>query len=115
MDEWAGPLDLASNRAAIERVAVALGLANIIFLIRRSLLNYPFGIAMVTLYAWIFAQEKLYSDALLQGGVPQGYEVIASGAGSGKGRSSASMRARPSSRGGARRACQASSSASLTW
>jgi nicotinamide mononucleotide transporter len=67
MDEWAGPLDLASNRAAIERVAVALGLANIIFLIRRSLLNYPFGIAMVTLYAWIFAQEKLYSDALLQG------------------------------------------------
>jgi nicotinamide mononucleotide transporter len=66
MDDWIGQFDFAANRALVERIAVALGLANIIFLIRRSLINYPFGIAMVTLYAWIFAQEKLYSDALLQ-------------------------------------------------
>jgi len=56
-----------SAAAALEYLAVALGLANILLLIRRSLLNYPFGIAMVTLYAVIFYREKLYSDALLQG------------------------------------------------
>jgi nicotinamide mononucleotide transporter len=66
MDDWTGHFDFAANRAVIERIAVALGLANILFLIRRSLLNYPFGIAMVSLYAWIFFEEKLYSDALLQ-------------------------------------------------
>lgn len=28
--------------------------------------NYPFGIVMVMLYAWIFFHAKLYSDTLLQ-------------------------------------------------
>ena len=50
----------------IEIIAVLLGLANITLLIRRSIWNYPFGIVMVTLYAWIFFEAKLYSDALLQ-------------------------------------------------
>lgn len=50
----------------LEYLAALLGLINIIFLVRRSLLNYPFGIAMVALYFFIFAEEKLYSDALLQ-------------------------------------------------
>ena len=50
----------------LELVAVALGLANIVLLVRRSIWNYPFGLAMVTLYAAIFAQAKLYSDAILQ-------------------------------------------------
>lgn len=50
----------------IEMLAVALGVANITLLVRRSIWNYPFGIAMVTLYAWIFFGAKLYSDALLQ-------------------------------------------------
>ena len=51
---------------ALEAVAVLLGIANIILLIRRSIWNYPFGILMVLLYADIFYQAKLYSDALLQ-------------------------------------------------
>ncbi len=50
----------------IEIAAVLLGLANVTLLVRRSIWNYPFGIAMVTLYAWIFFGAKLYSDALLQ-------------------------------------------------
>lgn len=50
----------------IEAVAVALGLANITLIIRRSIWNYPFGIVMVVLYAHIFWMAKLYSDAALQ-------------------------------------------------
>ncbi len=50
----------------LENLAVLLGLLNIILVVRRSLWNYPFGIAMVSLYFFIFAAEKLYSDALLQ-------------------------------------------------
>lgn len=53
----------------LEVVAAALGLANILLVVRRSVWNYPFGLAMVSLYAWIFAQPdvRLYSDVLLQG------------------------------------------------
>lgn len=50
----------------IEWVAAALGLVNVALVARRSLWNYPFGIAMVTLYCFIFFEAKLYSDALLQ-------------------------------------------------
>ncbi|MFC2951394.1 nicotinamide riboside transporter PnuC [Marinicaulis aureus] len=50
----------------VEIIAFFLGIANITLLVRRSIWNYPFGIAMVTLYAWIFYGAKLYSDALLQ-------------------------------------------------
>jgi nicotinamide mononucleotide transporter len=50
----------------LEIIAVVLGLANIGLLVRRSLWNYPFGIAMVSLYGFIFFEQKLYSDALLQ-------------------------------------------------
>jgi nicotinamide mononucleotide transporter len=50
----------------IETIAVALGLINITLIIRRSIWNYPFGIAMVLLYAHIFWTAKLYSDAGLQ-------------------------------------------------
>lgn len=50
----------------IETVAVLLGLINIVLVVRRSLWNYPFGLAMVTLYAFLFFDEKLYSDTLLQ-------------------------------------------------
>jgi nicotinamide mononucleotide transporter len=53
----------------IELVAAGLGLINIVLVVRRSVWNFPFGMAMVSLYAWIFAQPsvRLYSDALLQG------------------------------------------------
>jgi nicotinamide mononucleotide transporter len=51
---------------SIEAIAVALGLANIVLIIRRSVWNYPFGLVMVILYAHIFWTAKLYSDAGLQ-------------------------------------------------
>ena len=51
---------------SIEIAAVLLGLVNIALLIRRSVWNYPFGLAMVTLYAIIFFEAKLYADAGLQ-------------------------------------------------
>lgn len=52
--------------SAIEAVAALLGLVNVWLVVRRSVWNYPFGLIMVTLYARIFFDAKLYSDALLQ-------------------------------------------------
>jgi nicotinamide mononucleotide transporter len=51
---------------AIEYVAAAFGLANIILLVQRSIWNYPAALVMVSLYAFIFAGQKLYSDMALQ-------------------------------------------------
>ena len=50
----------------IEIAGAVLGVINIILLIRRSIWNYPFGIAMVILYGIVFFQARLYSDATLQ-------------------------------------------------
>jgi nicotinamide mononucleotide transporter len=50
----------------IEIVATVLGVANIVLIIRRSIWNFPVALAMVSLYAVIFAEAKLYSDAGLQ-------------------------------------------------
>lgn len=52
--------------SAIELIAALLGLINVTLVVRRSVWNYPFGIAMVALYAVVFFRAKLYSDALLQ-------------------------------------------------
>lgn len=49
-----------------EILAVALGLTNIVLLVRRSIWNFPFGIAMVLLYATIFFDKRLYAEAGLQ-------------------------------------------------
>jgi len=51
---------------ALEWVAAALGLVNVALVVRRSVWNYPFGLAMVSLYLFVFFEAKLYSDALLQ-------------------------------------------------
>lgn len=51
---------------SLELVAVALGFANIALLVRRSIWNYPFGIATVALYLEIFREARLYSDMGLQ-------------------------------------------------
>jgi nicotinamide mononucleotide transporter len=51
----------------IETSAFLLGVVNVTLVVRRSIWNYPFALAMVALYAWIFWGEKLYSDTLLQG------------------------------------------------
>lgn len=50
----------------IEWIAVVFGLLNVTLIIRRSIWNYPFGFAVVTLYFFIFWEYRLYSDALLQ-------------------------------------------------
>lgn len=50
----------------IETVAALLGLANVALVVRRSMWNYPFGLAMVALYGFVFFEARLYSDALLQ-------------------------------------------------
>ncbi len=51
---------------ALESIAVLLGIANILLIIRRSVWNFPVAIAMVALYFVIFREAKLYSDAGLQ-------------------------------------------------
>ena len=50
----------------VEWAAAALGLVNVGLVVRRSVWNYPFGIAMVSLYFFVFFEARLYSDALLQ-------------------------------------------------
>lgn len=52
--------------STLEIIAVALGLANIALLVRRSIWNYPFGLAMVALYFVIFREARLYGEAALQ-------------------------------------------------
>jgi nicotinamide mononucleotide transporter len=51
---------------AIELIAAALGLACVWLTARQHIACWPTGLAMVVLYAYIFYQAKLYSDALLQ-------------------------------------------------
>lgn len=50
----------------LEWIATLLGVCNIVLLIRRSIWNYAFGMAMVALYFVIFREAKLYSDMVLQ-------------------------------------------------
>lgn len=49
-----------------EYVAAGLGLLNVGLLVMRSVWNYPFGLAMVALYFFVFLDQRLYSDMLLQ-------------------------------------------------
>jgi nicotinamide mononucleotide transporter len=50
----------------LEIIAVVLGLANVGLLVRRSIWNYPFGMAMVALYFVIFREARLYGESWLQ-------------------------------------------------
>ncbi|MEY2943823.1 MAG: hypothetical protein RLY97_1837, partial [Pseudomonadota bacterium] len=50
----------------LEWVAAGLGIINIALLIWRSVLNYPFGMAMVLLYVFVFYEERLYAESGLQ-------------------------------------------------
>ena len=52
--------------STVEIIAALLGVANILLVIRRSIWNYPFALAMVALYFLVFWDAKLYSDAVLQ-------------------------------------------------
>jgi nicotinamide mononucleotide transporter len=49
-----------------EIIAALISLITIILVVRRSVWNYPFGLAGVLLYLPVFYSAKLYSDALLQ-------------------------------------------------
>jgi nicotinamide mononucleotide transporter len=55
-----------AGMSAVEIIAAILGVANIALLVRRSIWNYPFGIASVAFYVIVFRDSLLYSDALLQ-------------------------------------------------
>ena len=50
----------------VEAVADLLGVANIILLTRRSIWNFPVGIAMVSMLGFVFFRAHLYSDTLTQ-------------------------------------------------
>lgn len=50
----------------LEWIATASGIICVLLLIQRSLWNYPFAILSVGLFAIVFRDAKLYSDALLQ-------------------------------------------------
>ena len=52
---------------SLETIAFVLGIINVTLVVRRSVWNFPFGMAMVSLYAIVFWRERLYSDTLLQG------------------------------------------------
>lgn len=52
--------------ATTELIAAGLGLVNVWLVVRRSVWNYPFGLAMVTLYGFVFYDARLYSDTVLQ-------------------------------------------------
>ena len=50
----------------LEIAAAMFGLVNVALVVRRSVWNYPFGLVMVSLYALLFFEQRLYSDMLLQ-------------------------------------------------
>lgn len=50
----------------LEWIAALLGAVNIALLVFRSMWNFPFGMAMVALYALIFWESRLYAEAGLQ-------------------------------------------------
>lgn len=50
----------------LEWIATAAGIVCVVLVVRRSLWNYPFAIVSVSLFAIVFRDARLYSDALLQ-------------------------------------------------
>lgn len=50
----------------LEWIATLAGIICVLLVVRRSLWNYPFATVSVALFAIVFRDAKLYSDALLQ-------------------------------------------------
>jgi nicotinamide mononucleotide transporter len=55
------------NAEALEWIAAIISVAAVWLAARRHLLGWPIGLISVALYASVFIDAKLYSDALLQG------------------------------------------------
>lgn len=51
----------------IELVAAIISAVAVWLTVKRKPLCWPIGLASVVIYAWVFIDAKLYSDALLQG------------------------------------------------
>ncbi|PCI59850.1 MAG: aminotransferase [Gammaproteobacteria bacterium] len=51
--------------SVIEVIASISGFICVYLLIKRNIWNFFFGLIQVTLYVWVFYQNKLYSDTLL--------------------------------------------------
>lgn len=49
-----------------EVLGTVLGILGVWLMIRQNVWGWPVGIVQVSLYAWVFYETKLYSDALLQ-------------------------------------------------
>src|SRR5215212_130272 len=49
-----------------EIIGTLLGLVGVVLMIRQNIWGWPIGLVQVAVYAWVFYDAKLYSDALLQ-------------------------------------------------
>ena len=56
----------AQTLAILEWVAAGLGVINVALLIFRTVWNFPFGIASVAMYIFVFWEKLLYAEAALQ-------------------------------------------------
>ncbi len=56
----------AETLVTLEWVAAGIGLVNIALLIFRTAWNFPFGIASVAIYIFIFWEKRLYAESGLQ-------------------------------------------------
>jgi nicotinamide mononucleotide transporter len=61
---WLDPL--LREMTGAQAVAAVLILINVWLVVRRNIWNYAFGIVGVAIYGWVFFDQRLYSDALLQ-------------------------------------------------
>lgn len=49
-----------------EILGAGLGLIGVALMIRQNIWGWPIGLVQVAVYAWVFFEAKLYSDAVLQ-------------------------------------------------
>ena len=49
-----------------EIIGTVLGVIGVVLMIRQNVWGWPVGLVQVAVYAWVFFDAKLYSDALLQ-------------------------------------------------
>jgi len=52
--------------SAFEIIGTVLGVIGVGLMIRQNVWGWPVGLVQVSVYAWVFFEAKLYSDALLQ-------------------------------------------------